>query len=187
MDWLMPKESDRPVGIFKTKLRRRQGRCGVKAFYAARLRRGLTILLVLASSIVSQGCAESKLGAAGAQFDDELRGEPAGAVYFFKRSRLDDDAFARIYPSLVDYKVTRLTLQEVPITDASMRLIRQIPTLKTLWLDKTKVSVSGVLLLLDAPRITQIEITSSDFTAEEVRLLIKKMPGVVNVHPPHID
>lgn len=68
-----------------------------------------------------------------------------------------------------------------------MRLIRQIPTLKTLWLDKTKVSVSGVLLLLDAPRITQIEITSSDFTAEEVRLLIKKMPGVVNVHPPHID
>jgi len=127
------------------------------------------------------------LGAAGAQFDDELGGEPSGAVYFSKRSRLDDDTFTRIYPSLVDYRVTRLSLEDVPITDASMRLIRQIPTLKALWLDNTKVSVSGVLLLQDAPGITKIEIMSSDFAAEEVRLLVKKMPGVVNVHPPHID
>jgi hypothetical protein len=87
--------------------------------------------------------AETKIARAGGLLSDPGMW-PRREVYFQKDSNLNDEAFAGLLPALRENSTTTLILFEVPVTDSSIPLMRQIPALTEFGVVRTQITLAGL-------------------------------------------
>src|SRR5438552_619716 len=105
--------------------------------------------------LLSPGCGlwanKAVLDAGGTMGD--IGEWPREEATFDKQTHLDDEIFRRLYPALRRLRLTDLSLRAVPVTDASIPLIRQLRTLELLALENTEITPEGVQQLKGMPKL----------------------------------
>lgn len=138
------------------------------------------LLILLAAGFVGGCSSEAMKGvyAEGGHMGTIGLGLPMRDEVHFSQPGFDDTALTRVYPSLLKLKVRFISFENVPITDSSIQLIRELGTIEELVFIDTQVTITGISKLKGMPRLRRLLLDGRRYTEEQVEQLRHDMPAV---------